>query len=148
MKKLDTKTTVMKRTAQRFTGLVLSALILAMSCVMPASAASSVSGSLDGTVVTGSISTTSTSASAKTTFSRSGVTINAKATVYYWWGSRYYYTAVSSTAQAGGVSATATKKLGGAEVVGGIGEHSVSFDGYSWNKTTSTGTIPSSATKK
>lgn len=111
-------------------------------------AASSVRGNIDGTTVSGSITTYNNSyAVAETSYARSSSKIYATAYIYYWWGSTYYYTTSGrASSTAGGVSATATKKLGGAEVVAAEGNHEVQWGAYTWLPSpTTVGTIPSSA---
>ena len=113
-----------------------------------AMAASSVSGKLNGFTYTASISKDNYSATAKTTFARGGSNIKATATVYYWFDEVAFQSTISANSSAGGVSAVAQKKKGGADVVGGKGEHSVSYDAYSWGPvTTTTGTIIPTAKK-
>ena len=49
----------------------------------------------------------------------------------------------------GGAGATATKKIGGADVIGGKGTHYVGYDSYHWGTVATTiGTIPSNAISK
>lgn len=108
-------------------------------------AASSVSGNIDGTQVSGSITTYNDSyAVAETSYARGGGKIYATAYVYYWFADMHIETTsglCSSTA--GGVSAKATKQLGGAEVIGGKGVHKVVWGAYTWAPdATTVGTIP------
>lgn len=114
-----------------------------------AMAASTVSGSLNGFGCYGSISTDSTSAHATTTFGRGGANIKVSATVYYWSGDFYYETSMTGSNTAGGAGATATKKIGGADVVGGKGTHYAAYDSYHWGtETTKIGKIPSKTKKQ
>lgn len=114
-----------------------------------AAAKSSVSGKLNGYAYRGSIDKDSVSATAVTTFGRGNSWITAKAEVFYWNDSDYFMTPASNSASAGGTSATAKKKIGGADVVAGRGTHRVSYDKYSWgDETTVTGTIPKKYTVK
>ena len=106
-------------------------------------AKSTVKGKLNGYAYRGSIDTDNVSATAVTTFGRGNSSIKAKAEVYYWSGSLYYVTTASNSASAGGTSARAKKKIGGADVVAGRGIHSVSYDKYSWGPVkTETGILP------
>ncbi len=106
-----------------------------------------VRGELNGFKCYGKISTDSNSATAMTTCQRGGITIKANAIVYYHFGSKYYNTKMYSSNTASSTSAVAKKKLGGADVIGGKGTHSVKFDSYSWEpNNTTTGTIPSKST--
>lgn len=111
-------------------------------------AASSVSGNMSGAAIRGTINIyDDSSATAVTTFERPSSQIYATAYVYYWWGTYYYYNSSGRRyATAGGISVTATKKLGGADVVGAEGIHEVKYGAYSWGPVqTTTGTIPSRA---
>lgn len=130
----------MKNRMKRVLALVLGCVIMVAGNGVTARAASQVSGSLGTASVGGTVSTNSSSATATTTCSRSA-TIKVTATVYYYFGTGYYKSSESNSASAGGVSATASKQLGGAEVIGGKGEHYVAFDSYTWNPTTTTGTV-------
>lgn len=132
-------------------GAILGAVgILAVGCSgTTVMAADHVSGELNGFKCYGKISKDSYSATAMTTCQRGGITIKADAIVYYHFGSKYYNTKMYSSNTASSTSAVAIKKLGGADVVGGKGIHSVKFDSYSWKpKNTTTGTIPSQSTNK
>lgn len=121
--------------------------VVSMACFgTDAMAASTVSGSLNGFGCYGSISTNSTSAYATTTFGRGGANIKVSATVYYWNGSKYYKTSMTGSNTAGGAGATATKKIGGADVIGGKGTHYAAYDSYHWGtETTTIGKTPSNA---
>lgn len=137
-----------KQIRKHLMGLLLAALMLVGCCQMPAYAASSTTGSINGITVKASVTTSSSSATAKTIFG-AGSTITTTAYVYYWWGSGHYYSVAQTTATAGGgATATATRKLGGAEVVGGKGTHKVVHGNYTWSATTTKGTIYSDAIKK
>lgn len=127
---------------KKLTALALSCLVLAGSTNVQIFAATSVSGVLSGTPTSGYVSKSSSSATAVTVFNRTGGTRCASVDVHYWWGEGRYYTAAdASTTNAGGVSATATKKLGGAEVTGAIGYHLVVHNGTPWGvKVTKIGT--------
>ena len=127
----------------------VAALLTVSAGGTDAAAASSVRGKLNGFGYYGSISKDNTSATAVTTFGRGGSVIIAKAWVYYWFGDKYYNTYASDSATVGGAKAVAKKKIGGADVVGGKGQHSVSYDKYKWGtETTTTGEIPSKSTEK
>lgn len=129
--------------------LTLAGAISMASFGTNAMAASTVTGNLNGIVCYGSISTNNTSAYATTTFGRSNSTIKTSATVYYWWKDKYYKTKVSNSNTAGGAGATAKKKIGGADVVGGKGTHFVKYDSYKWGtEKTTIGCIPSNAITK
>lgn len=81
---------------------------------------------------------------ATTNFGPSGFR-EAKAKIYYWLSNIYYYSeASSSSSQSGGVSATVTKKLGGADVLAGEGFHKVVYGDITWTPSTSVGSISSS----
>ena len=47
----------------------------------------------------------------------------------------------------GGTSATVTKKLGGADVVGGRGYHTVKYQSYTWTPMTKVGETPTAVKK-
>lgn len=130
----------MKKRIKRVMALVLSGVILVCGGSVPAKAASTASGPLGSASVHASISTDSSSATAITTCSRGG-SLTAKATVYYWFDTEYYKTSASAYSAGGGVSAIARKQLGGAEVIGGKGEHIVKFESYTWDPVTTIGTI-------
>lgn len=129
----------MKGNLKKLVGVTLSVMLL-VSGTMRAEAASSVTGSIEGTEISGRISTDSTSAVAVTAFGRSNSTISATATVYWWWGTRQGSDTASDSSSAGGVSAKAVKSMGGADVVGGKGDHFVAYGAYTWTNTTSVGT--------
>ena len=106
-------------------------------------AKSSVSGKLGGFGYHGGISTNSTSATAVTNFGRGNSVIKVSAEIFYWSYGRYYKTSASNSASVGGASATAKKKMAWADVAGGRGTHSVSYDKYSWGPVkTETGILP------
>lgn len=107
-------------------------------------------GELNGFKCYGKITTDRDSATAMTTFQRGGINIKADAIVYYHFGSKYYNTIMYSSNTASSTSAVAEKKVGGADVVGGKGTHSISYDSYSWNPKggTTTGKIPSKSINK
>ena len=88
----------------------------------------------------GRISIDSKSATATTTFSRPG-TIKATAIVYYWSGKFRYSSQATNSNNIGGTSATAEKKVGGADVEGGMGKHHVTYGATRWDDTTNVGTI-------
>lgn len=135
-----------KQIRKHLMGLLLAALMIVGCCQMPAYAASYKTGKLNGVTVTASITISSSSATAKTT--GGGGSITATARVDYWFNSTHYYTTATSYSTGGGTTVTATKKRGGAEVTGGKGTHKVVSGDYTWNTTTQTGTIYSSATKE
>lgn len=124
--------------------------IVGMACFgTSAKAASTVSDTLNGYSCFGSITTDSTSAHGTTTFGRGSGNIKVSATVYYWFGSTYYKTMMTGSNTSGGAGATATKKIGGADVIGGKGTHYVGYDSYHWGTVATTiGTIPSNAISK
>ncbi len=140
----------MKRTKKMVLGLVMSCIILLGTGNTQVFAASRVDGTIDGAAVSGYVTTTDSSATAVTTFTRSGGSRTVSVDVYYWWGSSYYATSASnSSSLSGGVAATATKKLGGAQVVAGKGYHRVTYNEYRWSPSpTVVGTIPSSVSWK
>ena len=130
-------------------------LVLAMSLILGYSkvvalAATSVKGSIGGISVSGALTMNTTSATASTSFGSGGGTIYATATVYYWFGTMYYKSEVGpNESTAGGASATATKKLGGADVVGAKGQHKVKWQAYTWEPAdTTTGTIIENAVER
>ncbi len=118
--------------------LMVSLLTISMST--PVCAASRVSGGVAGTPCSGHVTTTSDSAIATTEYGRPG-SLHATATVYSWFGKGYRRNRASSSNSLGGTSAVAVKDCGGAQVIGGKGEHSVSGYGQTWSGTTTTGTI-------
>ena len=85
---------------------------------------------LAGGQVKGILSVDDMSAIATTTYGRGGGYIYATATIYYWWGDWTFKTTVGPVVNTmGGVSATANRKVGGAEVVGALGKHEASWQG-------------------
>ena len=131
-------------------GAVLGAVgLLAVTCSgKTAMAQNPATGSLNGFTCYGKVSTDSDSATAMTTCGRGSIDIRATAIVYYWFGNKYYNSIMYNSNSNSGATAVAKKKLGGAQVIGGQGEHYVAFDSHQWNPTTKTGTIPSSSTRK
>lgn len=123
---------------KKLTALALSCVMLVGATNMQVSAAityvkaPSVTGTLAGTTASGRVSYNSTSATAVTSYSRSGASINVSAYVYYWFSKRYYVSYVSGSTTAGGISRTATKKLGGADVLGAEGDHYIYYNGVPW----------------
>lgn len=88
----------------------------------------------------------STGATATTTFSRPG-TIKATAIAYYAANGKEYYSVDSRSNNMGGASVTVTKKIDGANVTGGKGEHYVKYGDLSWTPTTTIGIEYKGATK-
>ena len=134
-----------------FRSILTLALALAMivTCVNgTAFAASSDSGSIDGYTWTVRVSTTSNSATATTTFGAAVSSLTATVNVYYWWGDSNYYTSGSGQVTPGYAVATATKQLGGAEVIGGSGYHTILYNRTYTSRDTSIGRTPSDAIKK
>ena len=107
-------------------------------------------GNINGFVTSASIAVEDNyRATASTGFNGYGATCNVTAKVYYCLGEIDYYSQISSsTSQPGGTTAIATKKLGGADVIGGKGIHKVTYGNYTWSPTTSVGETPSSAKLK
>ncbi len=133
----------MNRKMKTLIATVLLATVVCFVGKMDVYAASSVSGSLGGVTVSGSVVTNASSAVANTVYTMPGGKRIAVAKVHYYDGKDYYNTsATNSSTQSGGTSATATKKISYASVVGGQGTHSVAYDPYTWNQYTSTGLIP------
>ena len=96
-------------------------------------AASTVRGEILDVEVVGRVIMDDMSATASTSYGRGGGYIYATATVYYWFAEYYCKTTVGPNFNtAGGASATATKKLGGADVIGAKGEHKVIWQAYTW----------------
>lgn len=136
-----------KRIWKKLVALGLAAVLFLSYGNITTLAASSVSGELEGTTVNGNVSMNSSSATAVTSFAKSGGTIYATAYVYFWYDTYYFVTSSGrNSATMGGISATATKKLGGADVVAGEGIHEVKWGAYTWAPSpTTVGTIPSSS---
>ena len=112
--------------------------------VIPRSGSNYTSTVIDGATASGSVTTNSSSAIANTVYTNPGGKRTAVAYVYYEDCDLYYRSsATSSSTQSGGVQATATRTIIGAEVVGGQGIHSLAYKTYTWNDYTSTGLIPS-----
>ena len=134
---------------KKMIAMLLCSVMMVIAGNAQAFAASSVQGSIAGTEVSGYVTIDSSSATAVTTFTRGGGKRYATAKVYYWWGTNNYVSSTgTSSGQTGGLSVTATKKYGGAEVVGGKGIHRVEYDIYTWgDAVTETGVIPSLATE-
>jgi len=133
----------MKKRCIKRTAAMALALVLAMSTmVMPAGAASTVSGTLDGYRATGSVSMGSTSASAQTVFGTGAQYVSAKVALYYKWGDKSYYS-IAQTAHGGAAaSAYVERKKYGAELFGATGDHRIEYDAYSWNPAqTQVGTV-------
>lgn len=107
------------------------------------------SGSLNGHSCYGSIDTDRDNAYGTTSCGRGNVRMTVTAKVYYWSNETCFRSEATGSSTNGGTSATAKKKIGGADVIGGKGIHSVSFDAYSWGPVeTTTGTIPPKSTLK
>lgn len=141
------RTTGKRKIAKGMMALALSGVIITGGNT--AKAASSVKGNLNGCDCYGCITIDGTSANATTTYGRGNSSIRATATVYYWHKNKYYKSSMTSSNSAGGAGATATKKIGGADVIGGKGRHRVSYDAYTWGtKTTTIGTIKEDAKEK
>ena len=109
-----------------------------------------VTGAINGAMVQGYLGTNSLKSHATTTFAPTGGKLYVTAYIYYWYGEKYYATTSGTvTASSGGASATATKQLGGADVVAGKSTHKVVWEAYTWSPSASVvGTIPSSYTWK
>lgn len=96
----------MKKRCIKRTAAMALALVLAMSTmVMPAGAASTVSGSLNGYQATGRVSMGSTDASAQTVFGTGAQYVYVKVALHYKWGDKSYYS-IAQTAH-GGAAASA-----------------------------------------
>lgn len=121
-------------------GILLSVVVALGGTMTTFAEDSTVSGSLGGQTVRGSITKNATSATATTTCTRSA-SVTATAKVYYTSGGNQYYSTDSQSVSGGTAIVTVSRRISGATVKGGRGIHSVYFDGYSWNKTTSIGTI-------
>jgi len=138
----------MKKT---FRSVLTFALALAMmvTCVGgTAFAASSDSGSIDGYSWSARVSTTSNSATATTSFGAAVSSITATVKVFYWFGDKNYFTPASGQVTPGYAVATATKQLGGAEVIGGSGYHTIYYNRTYRSADTSIGRTPPDATEK
>lgn len=137
-----------KKIIKAATGVLLSLSLAVVGFGMTADAAATTQpSSINGTSVRGTvkIDEDSMSAIATTTFSRNA-DITAKATVYYWAGKFTYCASKSASAGAGGATAVAKKKTGGADIIGGKGEHKVECSDGKWGpKYTTTGETPSNA---
>ncbi|MCI5855992.1 MAG: hypothetical protein MR016_01310 [Agathobacter sp.] len=130
----------MKTRIKRVMAIMLGCMVLVAGNSVTVKAVSQESGVLGTAAVQASVSISSSSATATTTCGRSA-TINVSATVYYHFGTGCYKTTASNSSSGGGTSATATKQLGGADVIGGKGVHYVAFESYSWNPTTTVGVV-------
>ena len=131
-----------------FKSVLTFALALAMmvTCMGGlAFAKSSDTGSIDGYTWTVRVSTTDDSATATTSFGANVSSLTAEVTVYYWLGLQYYSCYASGQVTPGYAVATATKKRGGAEVIGAKGEHHILYDGTNTFRETSIGETPSGA---
>lgn len=136
-----------KKIVKTVTGVVLSLSLAIAGSWGTAYAADTVRDDVVGASVYGNISTNSTSAIAVTTCGRSA-DIKAKAYVYYNDDGTVYYSEASASNTAGGVSATAKKKITNSLVVGGKGEHTVTYSNTTWGPMkTNTGNTPSNAKK-
>ncbi|MCM1106966.1 MAG: hypothetical protein NC355_08475 [Blautia sp.] len=99
--------------------------------------------SFNGTTVSYSVTTNSTSATAVTAFSKPAKEIKARAIVFYQrGGGAYKRYSEWKTATVGGVSATVSVKGANAQVVGGKGEHSITSEQNTyWSGTSYVGTV-------
>lgn len=123
----------MKKRCIKRTAAMALALVLAMSTmVMPAGAASTVSGSLDGYRATGSVSMGSVGATAKTVFGTGAQYIYARATLYYKFDTGSYYSMAHTSHGGAAASAYVERKKYGAELFGATGDHQIEYDAYSW----------------
>lgn len=109
-----------------------------------AAGSSTASGTLCNSSISASVSKTSSSATAKTSWNYSGGTRYAEVTIYYWLDSTYYYSKASGSDSLNTGYATVSKKVGGADVLGASGVHKVTYSSYTWQDTTVTGSVPSS----
>ena len=114
--------------------------LVVANCRMVVNAEPTATGGVDGTNANGSVSYNSSSATAVTTYSRTGATIEATATAYYLLGNVIYqYKGNTSTASMGGTSATATMPSNGDKVIGAKGFHHVRYGSGEWEATTDAG---------
>lgn len=129
----------MKKRMKKLAGIVLSAVLL-LGNVVSVSADSIVAEKLDGTDVSGRVSYNATSATAVTSFPRSGANIYVSVIAYAPDGNLIHTDIATATNTAGGASATAIKTGVPADVFGGKGGHQVTWGSHSWSATTTAGT--------
>lgn len=132
-----------------FRSLVTFALALALLVTGvggTAFAASSASGSIDGYKWSASVAMSTNSATAITDMtSAPSAHVEASVKVFYWWGDENHFARADGHEAAGYAMATATKKLGGAEVIGGEGHHLVFYNNTVRSSATFIGSTPSDA---
>ncbi len=127
---------------KKFTALALSCIVLAGATNVQVFAATySKPGNVDGAATNATLTTNNTSAT--TTYARYGATISATARIFYLSNGLCYGTEAENTSSAGGVSATATKKISSGQVIGNEGQHLVQYKDYRWAPILQDGTIPS-----
>lgn len=123
---------------------LLSASMLGMLIGTPVQAASSVSGKINSSTCSGSVSYAyapggaCNGIQAKTIFGNGG-TLKVKATVYYKVNGKSYTNQASDSSRGGGVSAIARNKDFG-NVYGGTGWHYIKSGAYTWENNTKIGT--------
>lgn len=129
----------MKKYLKKLLGLGLAVSLAAGCNGMTALADSSISESFNGTTVTATVWTNSDSANATTTYYQPS-SIEAIATVYYYHnGNQYSRQGPVATNTMGGATSTARVGHSGGQVVGGKGNHYVSYGNARWSYTTTTG---------
>lgn len=116
-----------------------AAVAVAASLTMPVSAASYVSGRINGAAYSGSVHTTVDTAVATTSYGKPG-SFDVLATVYYAFGRGKYTHSTHASNTIGGATAVSHVQLEGAVVKGGKGKHNISSGGQKWQGTTTTGT--------
>ncbi len=122
----------MKKRTKKLAGIMLSTVLL-LGNVVSVSAGVPATGAIDGTDISGRVSYNATSATAVTSFPRSGGTISVSAIAYALDGIELHADTASATSSAGGVSATATKTKVTTDVCGAKGVHSVKWGSYTWS---------------
>ncbi len=136
-----------KNMVKSVAGVILSLSLAIASCGMTAYARDESKTEENPLGAGGKVWIDSMSATATTTFSRPG-TIKVTAIVYYWSGQDKYYSTNSNSNSQGGTTATAQKKVGGADVEGGEGSHYVKYNKTEWHDTTKVGKIYTNAILK
>lgn len=138
----------MKKTIKSVMAMALALVLTASSLGGTALAASSESGSIDGCSWSARVTKTTRSATATTKITgATNAYVDAAVEVYYWLGRVHYYTPASDSQTNGYAVATASKQLGGAEVEGGMGEHTIFYHNTTKSCATFIGDIPSNPTR-
>ena len=128
--------------------LLVCALTVGMfSSTAYASTSKTFSGTVSGVTVSGTLVMGDSYATLNTHFSPSGATRMVQASVYYSLNGKFYLTYKSaSTTNAGGLSVKANMLITTAAVCGAAGYSTTEYNGSSYNKALTLGTIPSSPT--